>query len=666
MVGFVFRRITSHGKLILSYAIPRKVSALAGIFLSIIILNSKPSFSETTDRIGIPLAQDGVTPWGELIRQDFIIIDASVAVLPINLETQITGTLPSENTVSTTVYTSKQNVFTDTNNFQKVSASSASINGPLNVTGLTSGQCVQVADATGLLTTSGASCAGAAGGASKLGVNQNGTQVTSPTFALNGLSPPFLITSVGGGATAQWALDGSSVTLRGNNVIYLQNGLQSGATFFVSSGSVAGQFTANRIAVSTLAVSGDAVADNLRITGSGIKVDALTAGQCVQTGTGGLLSTTGGPCGGAPGGSTTQVQFNNGGNFSGTSLETVDNSSITFVGISTTNWANVSSMTMTGMLFDGTGSSITFSSATLSKLYFSSATSRSSLSNGNLLSLNTTGIGATINSNINSILTGDGTALSQGSGLVGSAVGSASNFGVQGNASGGLTNYSGYFNATGTGGGNTNYGGYFNASGAGTNHGIYLNAGDMVLGGSTGSLGNIFTSAGANTTPTWNSTLSLASFNTTTTSTTVYGTLEIGDSATGFSGNSRLSYNPLSASPELKLFANNNTATTNDIDFINSSGITYAQFRANPTGGGIVSTKQGGLSSSFGISAATMTVTDYFQLASKTKAQLAVYTPTAVGQKFYCSDCSALRECISTGTAQGAFSSPVAATTGCN
>lgn len=56
----------------------------------------------------------------------------------------------------------------------------------------------------------------------------------------------------------------------------------------------------------------------------------------------------------------------------------------------------------------------------------------------------------------------------------------------------------------------------------------------------------------------------------------------------------------------------------------------------------------------------------YFQTFSRTKAQLGAIVPTAVGQLYYCSDCTALRTCISTGTAQGAFSSPVAATTACN
>lgn len=56
---------------------------------------------------------------------------------------------------------------------------------------------------------------GGGGGSSALAVNQNAVQVTSPTVAINALSPPFVITSVGGGTTAQWSLSPSSVTLEG-------------------------------------------------------------------------------------------------------------------------------------------------------------------------------------------------------------------------------------------------------------------------------------------------------------------------------------------------------------------------------------------------------------------------------------------------------------------
>lgn len=56
---------------------------------------------------------------------------------------------------------------------------------------------------------------GGGGSSSSLAVNQNAVTITSPTVALNALSPPFIITSINGGTTAQWALDPSSVTERG-------------------------------------------------------------------------------------------------------------------------------------------------------------------------------------------------------------------------------------------------------------------------------------------------------------------------------------------------------------------------------------------------------------------------------------------------------------------
>lgn len=44
------------------------------------------------------------------------------------------------------------------------------------------------------------------------------------------------------------------------------------------------------------------------------------------------------------------------------------------------------------------------------------------------------------------------------------------------------------------------------------------------------------------------------------------------------------------------------------------------------------------------------------QLTSQTKAQLAVTTPKKAGQEYYCSDCSTVAVCISTGTTLGGFS----------
>lgn len=100
---------------------------------------------------------------------------------------------------------------------------------------LQASQCLQL-DGSKNVITSGGVCGGGSGGASALAVNQNGIQITSPTVAINGLSPPFLVTAVGG-TTSQLTLDPSSVTLQGQNVINLTSALQSGSTFYVSSGT---------------------------------------------------------------------------------------------------------------------------------------------------------------------------------------------------------------------------------------------------------------------------------------------------------------------------------------------------------------------------------------------------------------------------------------------
>lgn len=279
-------------------------------------------YAETTPNMGIDVVEDGAKNWGARLRANWYIIDSSSAVLPINLETSVTGILPAENMVSTAVFTNEQNFFTDANEFQQITATSITVNGPLNVSGLTANQCVQTG-AGGLLTVTGAACGGS-GGSSALAVNQNGVQVTSPTIAINMLSPPFIVTAVGGGTTAQISLDGSSVTLRGNNVIFLGSTLQAGSTFYVSSGTVV-QLTSNKIITSTLSVTGNGTIDVLRVTGAGgLTVDNLAAGECVQTGVGGLLEVSGSACAGTPALPNESIQFNSGGAFGGDSALTWD------------------------------------------------------------------------------------------------------------------------------------------------------------------------------------------------------------------------------------------------------------------------------------------------------------------------------------------------------
>lgn len=79
LVGFC--RILSHGKLILSCAIPRKVNALAGFFITLIIANSTFVLAETTERLGLNLPEFQAPRWDIPLNQNWDIIDSSVALL---------------------------------------------------------------------------------------------------------------------------------------------------------------------------------------------------------------------------------------------------------------------------------------------------------------------------------------------------------------------------------------------------------------------------------------------------------------------------------------------------------------------------------------------------------------------------------------------------------
>lgn len=56
----------------------------------------------------------------------------------------------------------------------------------------------------------------------------------------------------------------------------------------------------------------------------------------------------------------------------------------------------------------------------------------------------------------------------------------------------------------------------------------------------------------------------------------------------------------------------------------------------------------------------------FLQTFSRTQAQIEALTPAAVGQVYYCSDCTLTTLCISTGTALSAFGSAVAPGTDCD
>lgn len=270
--------------------------------LAVLALSSITAFSATyTTNLNLkkPAHGEDIGTWDQAINNNMDIIDANVAILPVDLGSEVTGVLGSQHMVSTAVFTTIQNTFTDKNNFQTITGTSVSITGPLNISTLPANQCVQTGTG-GLLTVTGSACGG--GGASPSTLETLfGTSRSSPTATLKGQTGQF--TGSVSGSTMTFALDSSSVTLQGQNVIKLSNTLQANSTFYVSSGTVAGQLSANKVIASTLSVTGDATIDALRVTGSGgLKVDTLTSGQCVQAGTGGLLTVTGAACGTGSGG----------------------------------------------------------------------------------------------------------------------------------------------------------------------------------------------------------------------------------------------------------------------------------------------------------------------------------------------------------------------------
>lgn len=329
-----------------------------------------------TTNIGLQVPQTNSCSWGTALNENFSILDSSVAILS-----------------NTNNFTGANNFSTNplSLNYQSLRFYDSSLGRYLSLiasgTVTTTSFVLPNADGTSgqVLSTDGLGrlyfqTAGASGNASSLAVNQNGTQISSPTVAINFLSPPFSVSAVTT-STAQVTLLGSSVTLQGNTFnqasrLVLLDGssklpavdgsqltglsftgvLAGGATSYWNNPSTATFYDSQGVNVSTV------VAGTVTISG-------LSAGQCVQTGAGGLLGTSGTACGGPPSGSSSQVQYNNSGVFAGTSLETIGASSVTFNTVSSATYTGFSSMTMTGMYFDGSTSTMTFSSGTINNFY---------------------------------------------------------------------------------------------------------------------------------------------------------------------------------------------------------------------------------------------------------------------------------------------------------
>ena len=108
-------------------------------------------------------------------------------------------------------------------------------------THLANNQCVQT-DGSHQLISTGGSCGGG-GGSSSLQVTNSGVQVTSPTASVNFYGGDFLANAIGS-TTSQILLNPATT-----DYVHNTSSLQSGATFYVSSGTVAGQLNLNNVVI---------------------------------------------------------------------------------------------------------------------------------------------------------------------------------------------------------------------------------------------------------------------------------------------------------------------------------------------------------------------------------------------------------------------------------
>lgn len=220
------------------------VSPPAGNFiLNVSTTSSRPAFSvyagTVTGNFNLPYLTSGQcvqTAAGGRIVGTGVPCAAGVSVYPA------TATVTFPFGVSATTI-----AVSGTISVSSITASSVSI------TGLNTGQCVQVGTA-GLLTTSGFSCGtGSGSGGSALQVTLSGVQVTSPTTSMNFNTQGFL--SGSSGATAYLSLNPATT-----DFIHNQTTSQT-ATLNVTSGTVSGSMTAGFVTsnagvyTSTIAVS---------------------------------------------------------------------------------------------------------------------------------------------------------------------------------------------------------------------------------------------------------------------------------------------------------------------------------------------------------------------------------------------------------------------------
>lgn len=221
----------------------------------------------TTPRLGLAQPVINACGWGATLNTDLSIIDSSSVFL--NASNNFTAAQTFTNSVTISTLTVTNNATINGQTIVKsirfpdgtVQVSSAPSGGVGSFSGINaSGSPILASSATLLggtnvtLSQSGSTITinsiSSGGGASALAVQRNAINISSPTVAINFLGPPFNVALVNAG-TSQVTLDGSSVTLQGQNVIDLTSSLQTGATFYVSSGTVAGVITVSSINVTS-------------------------------------------------------------------------------------------------------------------------------------------------------------------------------------------------------------------------------------------------------------------------------------------------------------------------------------------------------------------------------------------------------------------------------
>ena len=457
---------------------------------------------------------------------------------------------------------------------------------------------------------------GGGSGSSSLQVTRSGVQITSPTASINFNGNDFQASAAG--TTAQIYLNPNTTdfihltaTLQSGSTFYVSSGtiktqlilpslpntvlgtdsngviisttsgcssgsciqntsvLQVGATFFVSSGT-AKNFNASTVTVSN-AIQMNGMGnlsfvnqpDGLTYQFIGSSMTTCTTGQTWVVGssnTAVCVNSSGGS--GIPSPPLYSVQYDSAGVFGGTPLETVDSSSVSFNGISSVTFSGFNTLIASSVYFNAVSSTFTFSSGTI----LGQLTVNNPSTSGAVF-----GVYASING---------GSAAYPVFGIANSA---------------GSANSAGNFWATGSA--SNNFAIDLRSTGATNNHAIDLESGDIYFPstGLAGTSGQALISQGSNNVPTWQSVINLqsslqsgATFY--VSSATVSGPLMVQNldintpSLDGTANNSgRLQYNSANQS-QLLLTNENLIGSSNQISFNDSANHNYANIQMGGQG----------------------------------------------------------------------------------